>query len=413
MNSQQYENLKRLIAKTGLMTVLEKQEWRDFLEVMNDKQALELQHILESEVVKPEVKTPALETKPTPPKESIAPRPEAKPFSPPVAETEKPYRPFQPIMPAAKPSLDKIMHPDAVQSNVPAASGAVTPGQLLHNIQLKSLEHDFKPPVKPAAKPQISPPQNLPPEIAKAAQVQGVGFLQKLKSVLKKPELPAAHSEFQLELSEPKPELPAKPKTSPPAVPLAPSALKKSLVDTSQAKPVFKPEAPPIKKVGLELPNMPAGRSWKGAVSQSHLNPPPPKPLQKPGAPEKISAEPASEQAVASPEIRPIVSTPTARVPTELNLKTPQDVALLSPAHLSPAAVQDLASKIKHLVSKYGYFSVMENLEHSPAYQSYMFTGSKLLETGGGFNNLPASLEKYLSQEQFEVFADLLMEMQG
>jgi hypothetical protein len=290
----------------------------------------------------------------------------------------------------------------------------------LHNIQLKSLEK------QPKAQDAVLVASKQPSQTVKTPSLSSVqpggGFLSKLKAILKKQELAPAHPQYQLELKGPSVVQKEKAKVPPPVVPMPPSERKplagqlKSLSQTSNPGlrfPIF-----PEKKIGLQLPDMPTGRNWKGAIAQREAVPAAPIGASINSSKPKIEPVVSSQGFKQPQEVRPEPSDSVKHVQSPVltgpvNLRSLQDIGSLLPSNISEPVWLELVNKLKQMVNKHGYFSVMENLERSPAYQAYMFTGSKLLETGGGFANLPASMEKYLDQKQFELFADLLMEMQG
>ena len=127
------------------------------------------------------------------------------------------------------------------------------------------------------------------------------------------------------------------------------------------------------------------------------------------------------------PEVQQQVQkTPIPEIPQvnhkELNLEaielphTLADVATMTPAIVRAYEAGQVASALQLVVKKYGYFETLVQLEQSPLYALYLYTGSRLLEQGIIFIKLAEQLQlehrDYFSRSEFEYVSDLLKAMQ-
>jgi hypothetical protein len=98
-------------------------------------------------------------------------------------------------------------------------------------------------------------------------------------------------------------------------------------------------------------------------------------------------------------------------------LNKPEELAGISLRQLQSLTVEDLSSKFGELAENYGYHNTMVKLESSPLFQTYINTGTKLLDEDLTFEQLQekskADYLKYLSRSEFEKFADFLMKIQA
>ena len=92
-----------------------------------------------------------------------------------------------------------------------------------------------------------------------------------------------------------------------------------------------------------------------------------------------------------------------------------KDLTLISLQVVKESSLTGFVNKIRQLISKFGYFQVVFNIEESPAYKAYIATGLKLLTDGNNFSQLEQAgeIEKFLDKDSFEKFADILAKIQG
>lgn len=385
MSVQQIEKLKKLIAESSILNSYEKQEWLQLLELMNDKQLLELERIL----------APAESPKPAP-KPSASPQIKA---SPAFAATSLPQK--QPEKPGSKMPLGHIINlPKVEKTGVPQQPGQKTsPG-------ISSLSPVF---AKAADKNDQKKAGSIP------AASKG-GFSAKLKNMLAEPELPPGLPEHELELAAPEKEthiFQLKPK-APPAVPVPPPEIipkagqlveeknPQTEAGTSQntkLKELFEPAQQKVDQVltrtgKLETDQKP--EEGKGLEKWPKFYDVTGKTPSKPG-----QALPSVLQRNA-PAVSPAPLKP-------LDLKQPADLQ-----NLTPDALQgDLEKPLRGFIKRYGYHKVIPFLEKSPLYQSYINTGREILEKSSSFESAYKGNRKLLDRGSFEKMADLLRVIQA
>ena len=358
LQTDRIENLKRLINSSVILNSQERAEWLALLDLMNDKQFLELEKILGSrgqQAVSSQVKTSAL------PK---APAAIAKPAVEKKVEAA-PLKPAPPVM--QMPKLSHIV-------NLPRMEAGAS-----------------KPPVAVMPKPA-------------AVEKQPYVFGDKLKSIVSEKELAPGKPEFELELSALSADRPA-------SLPGAAASDKKpsfisSFLSLAKAKPAEPlPSVPGLKdQMRPALPQVPKPLAKAAFVQPSSapvklLNIQP-KPVASP-----LPAVVAPKEAVSVVKPEPPKSSPE-------NLS---DLAVLDEKILRNNKFEDLLGKMKGLIGKYGYHDVVFNLEKSPLYASYIKTGVELLSKQISFEQLNEQTkgENSLSRQQFETLADLLRQMQA
>ena len=161
---------------------------------------------------------------------------------------------------------------------------------------------------------------------------------------------------------------------------------------------------PPLSHIA----NIPADVTMAHSVPQQ-LNSVP-----KPSTPPKVPIAPnkaVPEKTVPTPpvaEAKPIpVDVTPVSPPQKQNLviSSPLDVQTFTAATLHEYELQSVADAMRNIIQQNGYFQILQRLEASPLYQSYLQTGKTLL---GHTDNTSTPV---LTQSEFEFIADLLRHM--
>ena len=351
MNFQHAEKIRQLIHTSTILNSQEREEWLGLLELMNDKQLVELENILLANV---------------------------------------------PVMPLEKqPIIDEKEKLRQAEEKKP----------LTHDLE----NHPVKTKPKEYQAPHLGHILNMPKVPSKSPVLPGFGrankkpsFFEKLKDLLKEKELPPGLPDKELSL--PSPQIPKqveiqksavaptpKPVIKAAALPKTESALAHQL-----AKKILEEKA--TKTSGLErLPNKIniAGyveKNFKKSLADV-----------QPNVPQDLNL--AEHQPKELPKNQPVVS---------LNKKTVdsiEELEKLAPQDLSKADVSLLIKSIQNLVRRANVHEIIFHLEKSPLYASYIETGKQLLTLGSSFESLEKG--KYLNQKDFEATVDLLRAIQA
>ncbi len=271
----------------------------------------------------------------------------------------------------------------------PAPIKTVTPESLLHNLQ----------PAKPTR----------PLE-----DIRRNNTFTKIKDVLAEKELPPGHPGPLQELELLKPQLPAQPapavRPSPlparPAPPVAPSP---------KPKPGLEPSVDLSKLLAKKLAN------------QDGLMPRPlPRPPVAPKVPIKTSVNTQVQGegrslGVELDKVRGLEQAEKVFQPAQKpatahrehfyekpNITSLQSLAGLTYDNFAASKSRELFEQLGRLIKQYGFHDVRNYLEQSPLYQVYVDTGAKVL---AGQADFVQEWEGLMSQEDFETFADLLIQM--
>lgn len=89
----------------------------------------------------------------------------------------------------------------------------------------------------------------------------------------------------------------------------------------------------------------------------------------------------------------------------KLAISSPLDVQTFTAATLHEYELQSVADAMRNIIQQNGYFQILQRLEASPLYQSYLQTGKTLL---GHTDNTSTPV---LTQSEFEFITDLLRHM--
>lgn len=427
MQQRQIDNLKVLISGSPLLSSSERSEWLQLMEVMNDKQLLELEHILTS------YKKPV------------------------VAEPAKPIQRSAPI------SLSHIV-------NLPKSGPAVTPAK----------------PSVPAVLPHVKPaPVSTTPA---PLQKKSHDFAEKVKFMLNEKELPEAHGEkrlpehasiikpvapaqalktFQMPKIEPKkPEIspaPVVPKPAPAPVKLHPI---EEITKVKPRTPISEPVQAGLQNFPhgqLNLSNIPEGATiniHNSTVSIQPVKVSPRKVLGDLDIPQERSSSPADvrsniadikvraeeknfraglkntdvllsakfqkdqedlrKQEVLkqkAEEAKPSLPNLEPLIPLSVTVESLEDASKLSVRLWQNESHESLQKALTTLIEHFGYHETIFSLEHSPLYEAYINTGLKILKDSGSFETLVANNTEidsvYLSREDFEGFTDLLRKIQA
>jgi hypothetical protein len=175
MQPERIEKIKKLIENSSILSLPEKQDWLSMLELMNDKQLLELERILEPIVVKPAVVPEPIKQNLPKPVLNIPKTETPKPVKPsPIAEIVKKFK-AQSLPPLPKqPQIPAFPHPQ-----VPVAPQKVLPKtQPVAQATTKNIENPkvetsaTAGSVKPEPKESFHHILNLPRVNARANSVQ-------------------------------------------------------------------------------------------------------------------------------------------------------------------------------------------------------------------------------------------------
>ncbi len=379
MQQAELNKITQLVKESSLLNPQEREEWLTLMGLMNDKQLLELEKILDSNRQAPIAKPAPL----VPPLGSLIP-----------AKT--------PIVPEKK---------------VPAPNFAAP--NLSHIVNLPKVGAVFPHPVAAIAKP--APKLAEKPASAKPLSA-GNGFWSKVKDVLAEKELPPGHKEptEELELIGPRPQkLPA------PLPPKKPGAEPTKIFAQNVYISPLPPQNPAPHK-DLILPS-------RGQVELSAKKVLEPK-AQTPEQIDKLfvaglkntkvlmDAKLEAERKRLAPILPPVLApkTPAGQLPKistpssqpVFSLTKVEDVEQLKGGTVNSQEASKLGDQLRDLVRMYGYHKVVFSLEKSPAYKSYINTG--LAALSGKYDFGPnGSGGKYMSREEFESFVDVLRKMKG
>ncbi len=443
MNFQLIEKIRTLVKNSPLLNETERQEWLMLLELMNDKQLVELQRILEpaSQLVSKQYtvnSTQDIGNKEI--SKSVPPHP-ASGHPLPQGRGKNEELLGEGGNKVGEPHLKHILN----FPSTPASRHRDVTSEVF--VDEKTMVGST-PSIVPAAAGTPSPSREKEKGMAKS------GFFSSLKNILGKKELKPGHAEFQLELSSSIPqsgtmadkkdknvEIPDALKTilhhkdlghpavlkkiieNPPhpafghplpqgrggkEAPLVPTPVK-VVPPVAKSKPIS--FSSPVNKFipGVQLPNLPEGASVKG--------------LDK-ARPERVNRQPVHEILVPKKQLVPDMSGSNIEnklerkeTPVQLrssfahvNLKNLEDAAKLSPAVLESADINELAKKIKDLINSEGYYQTFFSLEKSTLFKQYLLTGLDCLYKEVSVEELAQEHpNQYLTKEQFEKFTDLLM----
>lgn len=325
MNFQHAEKIRNLINQSEILTAVEKAEWLGFLELMNDKQLLELEEILSGsqKTEHTSIVTPVLKTS--------------------VKNLPDPNQ-------QGKPITHYLSHEEpkaAVKSQLP---------HLGHILNMPSV------------------PKKTEAKLPEAKTIKSkTGFFQRLSNIFQEKELPSGINEHELALPNPDLE-PVK------------NSIGKIEVIGSIAKAVkSKPGESALnsKAYGLKkLPNMinVSGQQEEKTPSAfktsatSELQP-----ASKSQLPQAVSNMQAA-QAVSSVNLR-------SRAGQNKNIKNLEELSLLTIQDLEEGDLNQLIKNIQNLVKQKNVHEALKHLEESPMYKSYMETGKKAL-LNDSFENL-------------------------
>jgi len=411
MQLDKIEKLKNLIKSSSILNSQEREEWLQLLELMNDKQMWELEKILMSS---------------------------------------------QQSAVSSQRSLPRLDSESKRASK--GEGGEVHLPSLAHIINLPQTKISQSPfPFSHLEGTKITPSPGLAIKlqgpIAVEEKTKG-RFWQKIKDILAEKELPAGHKEAVEEL-----ELPdsTRPQTSPPheegkgeVIAKARQVSKPSMtpsISPSQGGESLKVPVPPARKSqqtfsatlkeetllpkskvtltnleekiklapGIRIPQVPEGVKLKDLDT---------KPLSMPDElAQEILARRSKFQEGVEPKGSKIVEEKQAafydlskgRMAEETSLKLGKlsDLAQLKPADFDSNSFHSLVKKIRALISSFNYHQVMSNLEKSLLYKAYINTGMQILNQKSDFMQLASkSPKEFLNREDFERFADLLIEIQ-
>lgn len=360
MNSQQAEKIKSLIASSPILSPQERAEWLQLLELMDDKQLAELEKILGNR--KQESGSMNYESG------------SRKPDSQGLVKKQAPISAPAPDL-RQKPRLSHIVN---LPNNFEQKTGNAAP-------------RPFFPLKQGVAVPTAS--------AATVKEKQDSKFLGKLKSIFSEKELTAGKPESPLELAEGKQAPAGQSQTAAPSRPALPQ--QPAIIPPKLKVP------PPAAAIPAQLNKQLKIKTAAPAFSAG---------INFPQASEKQKSEIASGLKSSAEEKKyiPQPATAKAATPKEAIFKAPGDLASFDINIFESSDLDSLVKKIKALVSGFGYFEVIFNIEKSPMFKNYVSTGLKALSEEADFDSLSPSSEpgRYLDRGQFEKFTDLLTKIQ-
>lgn len=171
-----------------------------------------------------------------------------------------------------------------------------------------------------------------------------------------------------------------------PAPSVAAPAPAKPVAPVTPARLPAKP-LPPVRPPVAAAP--PASIPAQSAPSAQPVNPP----SQK-----SAPVEPVAQQ-------RPVAAPPVLK---KLSIANLTDIQAFEVATLRQYELQSIVDAIRTIIQANGYFQILQQLEASPLYRSYIQTGKFMLGEG---NAEVADPETTLTQTEFEFLTDLLRHM--
>lgn len=255
------------------------------------------------------------------------------------------------------------------------------------------------------------------------------------------PALPEAPSELDLPAPSAVGPTPPKPETVTPVTAQAPSVTKSQSSATSVSDFINRNFAealhrtPPAKPLATspgapEAPVMPAPISPPGVAVPFAVKKEPSvgevvRPVQEapvPVAARSVADEPAQSifSSADAPGVEVSKDVPLPETAPEEVIATPknlEDVRRLNTATLRGRGALTIENELRVLCKKFGYFSILFALEHSPLYQTYTAVGARVLKDGQSFERAQESLAKsgrpYLTKPEFEEVNDLLQHIKS
>jgi hypothetical protein len=256
-------------------------------------------------------------------------------------------------------------------------------------------------------------------------------FMQKLKAILREPELPAGkHEELLPEGHIQENKLSVEQaversgifvlkkdanKAVPPKVPTPPQKPGAKGPESKLVEPglVSKKDQEELVKIlsansalKQEQKSTPKTQTVQEVLSKQAAKPAEVKGLSK--WPEQYNVKQAPHRAeVLKPASQQISRGPDQTV--NIQVTEPKDLESLQNSNLSNESIK----KLKDLVKHFGNYEVMQYLEKSPLYKSYMLTGSQVLQDASTFEAEAKKKPEMLDKESFERTADLLRIIQS
>ncbi len=177
-------------------------------------------------------------------------------------------------------------------------------------------------------------------------------------------------------------------------------------------KKTIRPDAGKIFAAGVQLPNMPEGLNLSDFVrKQAQFS-------EK--KPENIATAPEQMKRANMPADVQSLESKTAPIMMVLKYPDFKPPAINVASDLLSLKLKDFpenhpafSNQIKALVKNIGIHEVMAQLEQSPLYKAYLKTGTDALSQKYNFSENSESETDYMNLDQFEGFADLLMQVQA
>lgn len=271
----------------------------------------------------------------------------------------------------------------------------------------------------PAKPPQAVTPESLLKNLQPAKPIRPLEDVKRasqptrIRDILAEKELPPGHPNPMQELELPNPADRNKPEVLPsPAPPIAKPAMPTS--------PIAKPRAG--LEPSLDLSSLLAKKLSSQPPVPGRVLPKPPVPKVpiKPVVSSQVQRE-GKNVGVMLDKVRGLEGAGKVFEPAQPaqhlirprfyekpNIVSLQSLVQLTLDNFTANKAIELLEPIKQLIRQYGYYETRSYLEQSPLYQAYVDTGAKVL---GGQADFVQEWEGLMNQPDFEMFADLLIQM--
>lgn len=397
MTSDKAQKLQKLINTSAILDARERQEWLALLELMNDKQAAELEKILASHKQELSAKNQELEIK----NQEFRVKEQMEKVQPRLGH----------LMNLPKNLNASFQSPKITEKK---SEVGVSAEQLIKQIQDSGVKKEQQ-----TAGQNLSALNSLPktkPLAAVGKEERKAGFWQRIKDVLAEKELPAGHPfpVKELELPERIPTLVKLTVPKPKQKSEERLGIKNQELTAKNNERVIK-EYLPIKAQAEQKVNKNLTSSLGGISKQPQTDSATVIKLEnlfkfKPGVVlDKIRPGEASEKSLPS-SFSGLIQTGGKSIS---NISSLKDLETIKPEDFSQESLNVMVNKVKPLVKLYGYHSVIFSLEKSPLFKAYINTGIKNLGNNIGLKQETKSQSvNVFGQEDFEKFTDLLMQLQ-
>lgn len=403
MQQRQIDNLKVLINASPILSEVERDEWRQLMEVMNDKQLLELEHILTA-YKKPNISVEVAPHSAPISLSHIVNLPKSAPSTP--RELPKP----QPAVLVQKKSsgfAEKLKNM-LREKDLPAAQSPVrledhSEVAPAPQIVLRPIVSEPKKPSsgiskpKPVSVPVIKPLSRVEPAV-KSKLPEGTGpvqaglrnFPMQSLGVNKVPENTTININNSVVSIEP--------------VKVSPNKVLGD-IQIPQIREVVKTQSSDTSVTQNEKKD---ANSFRAGLTDTNVL------LTAKFLKEQEDLKNKEILEKKAREARPSLSTLKPLRPLSVKVESIEDVKNLSGEIWHSEDHASLQKAISGIIARYGYHETVFQLEHSALYEMYINTGLKILKDASNFEMLEKEgSQTYLSRNDFEEFTDLLRKIQA